>query len=620
MTDLPALRCGDCGATPVYLRGWCHSCWLIRYREKASSPCPRCHRPGILRRLTGLCGTCTNNAHLDGRTCAQCGMRLPIIARGMCESCYRLIAKQEAKRECPGCRHMRLIRSPLGLCARCATRTLFKKELCAGCGRHTRIVAHGLCAPCRLRHREPCPSCGEVLVLHPEMNLCWRCLPRIGSTGTSCVVCGQPGRVPRQGMCTRCRTHDPDWPFEYGERLAVRLDAPPEWFEDFVTYVAARFCPQSAMKLLQQLGRLLSTGPNSPGHLLERSRKPGRYLGGLALALEDFFVDRRLALSLDQAQRRTRARLERVIHAVPISFRDAVAAFCEAQLADRQRALRVGTRPLSDRSIVVRVSALRDFARFLDGDHPRLDRWELVGRDDVERFLATSPGNSRTRVPALRAFFKWARSRKLLLVDPTRGLKSQQTPGYRGRLINHQTQSSLYKRWVGAQVHPLEAFVGLMALLHGASVSELRYLHVDDIEARAHAVRLRGRRRPVPLDPMTWAALEKCLRHRQNRRTQNPHLLVTYHTASRNTPVSPSYLNMLLKPAGVSVQALRCTRLAGLTISFDPKLVSEVFGLAPHSLLHYLADTVDASRLEIPPGQPNGGRVRPLSGQRPGSA
>jgi hypothetical protein len=46
----------------------------------------------------------------------------------------------------------------------------------------------------------------------------------------------------------------------------------------------------------------------------------------------------------------------------------------------------------------------------------------------------------------------------------------------------------------------------------------------------------------------------------------------------------------------LSVQALRCTRLAGLTISFDPKFVSEVFDLAPHSLLHYLAATVDASR------------------------
>jgi hypothetical protein len=104
----------------------------------------------------------------------------------------------------------------------------------------------------------------------------------------------------------------------------------------------------------------------------------------------------------------------------------------------------------------------------------------------------------------------------------------------------------------------------------------------------------------VPLDPTTWAALERCLSYRRDRGTQNPHLLITYHTASRNTPPSPTYIHKLLKPAGVSVQALRCTRLAGLTISIDPKLVSEVFGLAPHSLLHYLADTVDASRLANP--------------------
>jgi hypothetical protein len=52
-------------------------------------------------------------------------------------------------------------------------------------------------------------------------------------------------------MCSRCRMHDPNWPFEYGERLAARLETPPEWFVDFVTYVADRFCPQSAMKLLE---------------------------------------------------------------------------------------------------------------------------------------------------------------------------------------------------------------------------------------------------------------------------------------------------------------------------------------------------------------------------------
>jgi hypothetical protein len=418
-------------------------------------------------------------------------MKLPIIARGMCESCYRRIAKQGAKRECPGCGQKRLIRSPLGLCDRCATRTLFKKELCTGCGRHARIVAHGLCAPCRLRPAEPCPSCREIRVLHPEMNLCCRCLPHLRSIGTSCVVCGQPGRVPHQGMCSRCRTHDPDWPFEYGERLIARLEAPPEWLEEFVDYAAARFCPQRAMKLLHELGRLLSAGPSAPAHLLERATKPGRHVGALALALEGFFVERRLALPLDHTQRRTRASLERVIEGVPIPFRDAVTAFCEVQLGDRQRALRVGTKPLSERSVVVRLSAIRDFAHFLVERRPRVDRWELVGKDDVEHFLATSQPNSRTRLPAVRAFFRWARSRKLVLIDPTHGLKSHQSPGYRGKLVDHQTQSSLYRRWIGTDVHPNEAFVGLMALLHGASVSELRYLLADEVDARAHAIRLK---------------------------------------------------------------------------------------------------------------------------------
>ena len=45
------------------------------------------------------------------------------------------------------------------------------------------------------------------------------------------------------------------------------------------------------------------------------------------------------------------------------------------------------------------------------------------------------------------------------------------------------------------------------------------------------------------------------------------------------------------------MQTLRATRLAQLVTTMDPVLVAAVFGIRRGTALHYLADTVDATRL-----------------------
>jgi hypothetical protein len=42
---------------------------------------------------------------------------------------------------------------------------------------------------------------------------------------------------------------------------------------------------------------------------------------------------------------------------------------------------------------------------------------------------------------------------------------------------------------------------------------------------------------------------------------------------------------------------LRCTRLADLVNTMDPKLVAAAFGMNPEGVMIYLADRVDDSRL-----------------------
>jgi len=94
--------------------------------------------------------------------------------------------------------------------------------------------------------------------------------------------------------------------------------------------------------------------------------------------------------------------------------------------------------------------------------------------------------------------------------------------GYQGPTALIGLQQRLVRRWAGGGVHPHEALTGLLTLVHDASNEELRGLTTGDIDAAARSVRLGRRPQPVPLDPATWAAVERCLRYHRDLGTANP--------------------------------------------------------------------------------------------------
>lgn len=95
------------------------------------------------------------------------------------------------------------------------------------------------------------------------------------------------------------------------------------------------------------------------------------------------------------------------------------------------------------------------------------------------------------------------------------------------------------RRWVtDPDVHPHEALLRILALLHGASSREVRLLRCDQIDPAARTIRLGQRPQPVPLDPASWTVLQRCLDHRDRLETDNPHVMVTRVTKARRTPAS----------------------------------------------------------------------------------
>ncbi|MFH9980971.1 tyrosine-type recombinase/integrase [Streptomyces sp. NPDC017179] len=320
-------------------------------------------------------------------------------------------------------------------------------------------------------------------------------------------------------------------------------------------------------------------------------------MGPFARALEDFFAHRGLALPTDQAERLAAGRRKRRIDAIPELLRPAVMAFDASRMRAQDGARRASTRPRSDHTLETALSILRDLARFL-AEHRGKDDWALVEVHDIEAFLATLPKARKRRLVVLRQFFRFARSQRIVLIDPTRTLIVKERDGFRGRTLTLGQQRELFRRWTtDGQVHPHEALLGMLALLHGASRTEVRMLKMTDIDAAAQTVRLGKRPHPVPLDPASWTVLQRCLAHREAWPTANPHVMVTKGTKAGRSSASTAYLSHVLDNCGYPPRMIRSTRLLDLVNTMDPKLVAAAFGMDPQATLIYLADRVDEGRM-----------------------
>ena len=532
------------------------------------------------------------------RDCSGCGAPVGIIGREFCCLCWRKITEAAARMTCPGCGKQRVLQGDTGRCVLCS-------RACTRCGHPVRRQQDTLCRDCRRKARQaaaqrPCPRCSRPGYLREDTGWCGICSrPRQPKDPPrDCAQCGQTRRHEGLGLCSACWQRRPERPFVQAAHLAARLADPPGWLDGFVAHLATGNSPARACMMITELGRLLEgEHPDHPQHLLEHARRPGRSMGSLARALEDYFTAQGLALPTDQAERLAAGRRQRRLDAVPAPLRPVVASFCEHMLAARQRARRAGTRPRTDHTIETALAIVRDLARFLAGRRGKQD-WALADVHDIEAFLVTLPKSCRRRLTVLRQFFGFARTRKIILADPTRGLAAAAPRGFTGQTLAVDRQRALFRRWTtSSEAHPHEALLGILALLHGASSGEVRHLQVGHVDAGSRTVRLGKRPQPVPLDPASWQVLQRCLAHRGGQHTANPHVVVTKGTKAGRAPASAAYMSHVLDSCDAQPRMLRCTRLADLVNTMDPKLVAAAFGMNPEGVMIYLADHVDAARM-----------------------
>ena len=528
--------------------------------------------------------------------CARCGGGVGRKAEVLCCRCRAADRETGRRANCPNCKEFLRLDPTTGRCVRCS-------RTCADCGHVLRFKSSVRCLACRRRSeaaaaKSPCPPCGRPGYIRAETGWCGTCSrPRPPLPSRPCSVCGALKRKRGEGLCHRCRTRNPARPVNQALRLMDR--GAPEWLARFAEFAAERHCTERACLMVGAVGRLVGgPGPSHPQALLERSRRPGRSAGALARSLEEFFLAEGLAFGLDQEARLAAGRRHRRVQAVPESLRPAVGAFSDHLVRSRERALRAGTRPRKDITIEHNLAIVRDLARFLATERSK-QGWAVVAVDDIEAFLGAQPSNRRRRLQASRQFFGWARKNKLVLVDPTKGLMSLSRWGFAGETLSLSEQRRLFRRWSGADAHPHEALAGTLALLHALSNTELRSLQVDDFDEARCTLRVGQRPAPVPLDPVSASVLRRCLADRAATGTHNPHIIVTRQTKTRTTPASAAYMSHVLDAARTSTKRLRSTRIVGLVTVLDAKAAGEALGMKPEGLVGYLADRVDAGRLEL---------------------
>jgi site-specific recombinase XerD len=464
------------------------------------------------------------------------------------------------------------------------------------CGRLAKRAHRGRCNSCYRRQLNTlavgtCRRCERARRVWPDDGLCARCAEVIARNSPpavrACATCGRTARIATGEICRPCWSRQPGRPYDYAVGLRRRLVEVPAWFDDFVAYTAARLSPSRAVDALHAFGtHLNAVGSANPRHLVVDPPPRVRRL------LVSFLTARRLVLIEDDDTTRARQRRRRRIDDVPDRFRPAVADFADALTRRHDRAIRLGLRTDTHSTVEARLATLRDLARFCVTDRPAITGWETIAISDVEAFLARRSTPSAGELADLRSFFRWARRQRVVLTNPTDGVRIRQFMTFTGETLDHREQRRLYQRWTSdPTVHPHETFFGLVALIHAASTAEIRELLQQDVDISARTVRL-GRRPAIVLDPDTWEALQRCIDLRRRQRGENPHIIVSRVSASRDTPVAPSYFARLLASAATTPNRLRTTRLSAVANQLDPVIVAAVFGVTHKSAAYYRNDDV----------------------------
>jgi hypothetical protein len=206
------IGCGEKKPIKSKSKGLCAAC-LARLRrygsvapkersKKGEHLCTKCNRDPI--HAKGLCKVCYTKEHRRKSKvgiCKECGSENRLIAKELCQTCYKVYIEEKKKAVCIGCEELKPIKA-MGMCHKCYQRYLRHDDPTI-----ERIVKKG---------DEPCSNCGARPV-HAK-HLCANCYARYIARGdpkriktmkiAECTKCGVTKRIRVKGLCAACYAAD----------------------------------------------------------------------------------------------------------------------------------------------------------------------------------------------------------------------------------------------------------------------------------------------------------------------------------------------------------------------------------------------------------------------------
>lgn len=207
----------------------------------------------------------------------------------------------------------------------------------------------------------------------------------------------------------------------------------------------------------------------------------------------------------------------------------------------------------------------------------------LMAHDALYR-SGSSNGTANLFV-ALRSLFRHLKRSGRIFVNPMNGIH-----------LGAQTLAPIiplsvedYQRLVTQASTPIHRLVLALAGVHAAGPAQIRALRLEHVDIWNRRLTISGIERRM--DDLTHTIVLDWLVYRRETwpATANPHLVISLLSARSTAPVSPTYLNTLLRPSGVTIDQIRMDRQLEEALIYgpDPLHLQRLFGMSDSTAMRY---------------------------------
>lgn len=191
-----------------------------------------------------------------------------------------------------------------------------------------------------------------------------------------------------------------------------------------------------------------------------------------------------------------------------------------------------------------------------------------------------------TRSRELESLFKWAYDNKKSFSNPLKKLNvnyfSQTTSA-----LTIAEQKELISQWLQPDCDPLEASIGLLAIVYACSPLEISNIKLNDLSDN----QIKFSNRPIQIDiPVKiTTVLNRYLDWRENfiKGVHSDYLFITRRSYKLNKPVSAAFILSKLSSYNITTRTLRATRLINIAQTGNVKIL-EGLGLSYEGTRPYL--------------------------------